>query len=174
MGGGNHFVEIQYVDKILDGTTAHAWGLRPGMVTVMAHTGAVSIGHLSGGYFRDVVRSIYPAGLKHPSNGIFILPEGERHRSASLLFWDAVHNAGNFAFANRMFLALTSLAGLRQVCGDCDFPLLYDAPPNFLWRDSKHGEEIVLHRKGACPALGFDDMVETYFACYGEPVLVPG
>ncbi len=27
IGGGNHFVEIQRVEKILDGTIAHAWGL---------------------------------------------------------------------------------------------------------------------------------------------------
>src|SRR5262249_15220722 len=29
IGGGNHFVEIQRVERILDGATAHAWGLRP-------------------------------------------------------------------------------------------------------------------------------------------------
>ena len=56
---------------MLDGTTAHAWGLKPGMVTVMVHTGSVSIGHLSGGHYRDVVRELYPHTLKHPDNGIF-------------------------------------------------------------------------------------------------------
>ena len=50
------------------------------MVTVMVHTGSVSIGHLCGGYYRDVVRKIYPETLKHPDNGIFVLPLGERHR----------------------------------------------------------------------------------------------
>src|SRR5689334_8450685 len=29
IGGGNHFVELQAVDELLDGTTAHAWGVTP-------------------------------------------------------------------------------------------------------------------------------------------------
>jgi tRNA-splicing ligase RtcB len=175
IGGGNHFVEIQRVERILDGTTAHAWGFRPGMVTVMVHTGSVSIGHLSGGYFRDVVRRIYPRALRHPENGIFVLPDGPRHGVEAGLFWDALHNAGNFAFANRLFLALTALAGLRRVCGDgVDFELLYDAPHNFVWREERGGETWMVHRKGSCPARGFEEMAGTPFAYYGEPVLVPG
>jgi len=175
IGGGNHFVEIQKVEAILDGTTAHAWGFRPGMVTVMVHTGSVSIGHLSGGYYRDVVRRIYPRGLKHPRNGIFVLPEGERYADEWSLFWDALNNAGNFAFANRLFLALAALQGLRRVCGEgVDMRLLYDAPHNFLWRETLDGEEVVIHRKGACPARGFQEMAGTEFEYYGEPVLVPG
>jgi tRNA-splicing ligase RtcB len=174
IGGGNHFVEVQRVEKILDGGVAHAWGLKPGLVTVMVHTGSVSIGHLCGGRYRDVVRSIFPHGLKHPENGIFLLPEGERHRAEAALFWDALHNAANFAFANRMFLALTAWAGLRQACGDTDFQLVYDAPHNLLWREEVAGESVVVHRKGACPARGFEAMTGTPFAYSGEPVLVPG
>lgn len=175
IGGGNHFVEIQRVEKILDGTTAHAWGLKPGMVTVMVHTGSVSIGHLSGGYFRDVVRNIYPPALRHPENGIFVLPQGQRFADEAGLFWDALHNAGNFAFANRLFLALTALAGLRRVCGDgVDFRLLYDAPHNFIWREERGGEEWAIHRKGSCPARGYAEMAGTPFEYFGEPVLVPG
>lgn len=174
IGGGNHFVEIQRVERILDGTTAHAWGFRPGMVTVMVHTGSVSVGHLSGGYYRDVVRRIYPGALRHPENGIFVLPQGERHAQEAGLFWDALHNAGNFAFANRLFLALTALAGLRRVCGEVDFRLLYDAPHNFIWREQRAGEEWIIHRKGSCPARGFQGMAGTPFEYFGEPVLVPG
>ena len=150
IGGGNHFVEIQQVEKVLDGTVAHAWGLKPGTVTVMVHTGSVGVGHLCGGHYRDVVRKIYPRQLKHPANGIFVLPEGDRHREHAETFWDALHNAANFAFANRMFLALMAVAGMRRVFGDrvgCD--LLYDAPHNFVWKDELDGEEVVLHRKGA-------------------------
>lgn len=174
IGGGNHFVEIQRVEQVLDGPTAHAWGLKPGMVTVMIHTGSVGIGHLSGSHSRDVVRQLYPAALQHPANGIFVLPEGERYREQAARFWDSVHNAGNFAFANRLFLALMACEGLRRVCGEVAFPLLYDAPHNFLWKETLGGEEVVIHRKGACPARGFDGMAGTPFAYHGEPVLVPG
>lgn len=174
IGGGNHFVEIQRVEKVFDGGVAHAWGLKPGLVTVMVHTGSVSVGHFCGGYYTDVVRRLHPAGLKHPGNGIFILPRGGVHGGEAGLFWDSLHNAANFAFANRMFLALMALSGLRKVIGDVDFSLLYDAPHNLLWKEEIGGEELILHRKGACPARGFSEMSGTPFAYYGEPVLVPG
>ncbi len=148
--------------------------VKPGLVTVMVHTGSVSVGHFCGGYYTDVVRRLHPAGLKHPENGIFILPRGGVHSGAEGLFWDCLHNAANFAFANRMFLALMALAGLRKVVGDTGFALLYDAPHNLLWREEMDGEEVILHRKGACPARGLEEMSGTPFAYYGEPVLVPG
>ncbi|MFO0841230.1 MAG: RtcB family protein [Gemmataceae bacterium] len=174
IGGGNHFVEIQRVEKVLDGPTAYAWGLKPGLVTVMVHTGSVMVGHLCGTYYRDVVRKIYPAGLKYPENGIFALPLGEKHAAEASRFWDALHNAANFAFANRLFLALMARSCLREVHGDVDFSLLYDAPHNLVWRQMDKGGELYLHRKGACPARDAMALQDTPFAYHGEPVLVPG
>lgn len=43
-----------------------------------------------------------------------------------------------------------------------------------VWPFERNGRPTVIHRKGACPARGFDAMVDTPFAYYGEPVLVPG
>ena len=174
IGGGNHFVEIQQVERIIDGPTAHAWGLKVGAVTVMVHTGSLSVGHLCGNYFRDVVRQLHPSNLTHPDNGIFVLPSGGQSREQFDLFWDSVNNAGNFAFANRLFLALIALSGLNKVCGDVEASLVYDAPHNFLWTDERDGRDVVVHRKGACSARGFSEMIGTPFEYYGEPVLVPG
>lgn len=174
IGGGNHFVEFQRVERIIDGTIAHAWGLKPGMVTVMVHTGSVSIGHASGGYYRDKVREIYPDGIKYPENGIFVLPTGAEHTRTAKVFWDAMGNAANFAFANRMFLALMAWSCLEQVHGEVKFELLYDAPHNMVWPSKRDGLDTVIHRKGACPARGYTEMAGTPFEYYGEPVLVPG
>lgn len=174
IGGGNHFVEIQRVEKVFDGAVAHAWGLKPGLVTVMVHTGSVSVGYVCGRAYQEAVRKIHPAGLKHPQNGIFVLPQGGARRQAAEVFWDALHNAANFAFANRLFLALMALEGLRRVLGEVGFELLYDAPHNLLWRERDEQGEVVVHRKGACPARGFAAMAGTPFAYHGEPVLVPG
>jgi len=174
IGGGKHFVEFQQVDRIVDGTIAHAWGLHPGMVTVMVHTGSVSIGHASGTYYRDKIREIHPAGSRHPDNGIFILPIGPSHAEAAQSFWDAMHNAANFAFANRMFLALMAWSSLETVVGEIAFDLLYDAPHNMVWPSKRDGRETVIHRKGACPSRGFEAMQGTPFEYYGESTLVPG
>jgi RNA-splicing ligase RtcB len=37
--GGNHFLELQAVDEVLDAEAAARWGLRPGQVVVMYHLG---------------------------------------------------------------------------------------------------------------------------------------
>lgn len=174
IGGGNHFVEVQVVHKVLDRVTAHAWGLTPGMITVMVHTGSVSIGHRSAAHYRDSLRTAFPAGMKHPENGVYVLPDAEAGGDVAAVFWDALHNAGNFAFANRMFLGVAALAGLLETCGDFDSALLYDAPHNFLWREEVNGELLTVHRKGATPARGMEQMQGGPFAWYGEPVLVPG
>ena len=174
IGGGNHFVEFQRIERILDGTTAHAWGLKVGTVTIMVHTGSLMVGHLCGGYYRDVVRRLYPASLKHPSNGVFVLPLGERHREEAERFWDALHNAANFAFANRLFLGLMALSSLRSVHGGVSSSLLYDAPHNMLWREGQGGDALFLHRKSACPARDALALADTPFRYTGEPVLVPG
>jgi tRNA-splicing ligase RtcB len=174
IGGGNHFVEVQRVSKIVEGATAHAWGLREGQVVVMVHSGSLSVGHHCGARIRDLLRAAYPAGVPHPANGIFPLAEGDRHQMAMDQFWDTMSTAANFAFANRLFLALMAITGLREACGPFETSLLYDAPHNLVWREQLEGEAVFLHRKGACPARGFDAMAGTPFAYYGEPVLVPG
>ncbi|MBY0231380.1 MAG: RtcB family protein [Gemmataceae bacterium] len=168
IGGGNHFVEIQRVEKVLDGAVAHAWGLKRGKVVVMVHTGSVGVGHVCGGWVREALKAAYPSALKHPENGIFVLSSGRG--AATERFWDALHNAANFAFANRMWLALMAWAALREVFGEVSSELLYDAPHNLVWEE----DGAFVHRKGACPARDALALAETPFRYEGEPVLVPG
>jgi tRNA-splicing ligase RtcB (3'-phosphate/5'-hydroxy nucleic acid ligase) len=164
LGGGNHFAEIQRVAKILDPVTAHAWGLKPDHVVVMVHSGSVGVGHLAGSHLKTDTRAAYPKGIPHPENGIYPMPLHSEN------WHDPLANAANFAFANRMFLALMVRAALEETVGATDFDLLYDAPHNLVWQQ-EHG---ALHRKGATPAKGFEAMQNTPFAYHGEPVLIPG
>lgn len=174
IGGGNHFVEFQRVERILNGQVAHAWGLEAGMVTVMVHTGSVSVGYACGSFYRSKVREVHPTGISHPENGIYVLPIAPDVDDTGAIFWDTMSNAANFAFANRMFLGLMAWASLEQCLGETTFDLIYDAPHNMIWKEGKDGHETYVHRKGACPARGYDAMADTPFAHYGEPVLVPG
>ena len=45
LGSGNHFLELQVVDRVEDGSAAAAYGLREGQVTAMIHTGSRGLGH---------------------------------------------------------------------------------------------------------------------------------
>jgi tRNA-splicing ligase RtcB len=65
-------------------------------------------------------------------------------------------------------------AALQKTFGPVEFPLIYDAPHNLVWREIVNGKEYFIHRKGACPAHGLDEMSHTPYGYYGEPVMVPG
>ncbi len=166
IGGGNHFVEVQRVDEVLDGATARAWGLKAGHVAIMAHSGSVGIGHLVGNHFTDAAKAAYPKGMAHPEHGFYPLglesTEGRRYLSA-------MGNAGNFAAANRLFLGLMTVRALSEALGrEIEAKLIYDAPHNLIWDE---GGDRMIHRKGACPADGPSNDAD--FPS-GHPVIVPG
>lgn len=48
---GNHFLEIQYVEEILDKEAAEKWGLTVGQVVVMYHGGGGAVSYHVGRYF---------------------------------------------------------------------------------------------------------------------------
>jgi tRNA-splicing ligase RtcB len=174
IGGGNHFVELQVVDDLLDGTTAHAWGVERGTVTIMAHSGSVGLGHTVGGYFLDRARAIYPRALKHPEHSFYVVPTDGPHAALAAKYLDAMNNAANFAFANRLFLGLMATRVLSEVLGrPIESKLVYDAPHNLIWPDEA-GRDVHLHRKGACPALGPDVGSAGPFRFTGHPVIIPG
>jgi len=53
IGGGNHFVEIQVVEEVVDRATAYTWGVRSGQIALMIHSGSRNVGKYIGGMWRD-------------------------------------------------------------------------------------------------------------------------
>jgi tRNA-splicing ligase RtcB len=51
VGRGNHFLEVQVVDQVLDEPTATAWGLSAGQVVVMYHVDSGHLGAIAGRLF---------------------------------------------------------------------------------------------------------------------------
>lgn len=174
IGGGNHFLEVQRVAEIYDGQTANAWNIKKGAVAVMLHAGSLTIGHHSGLLNRRICQDIYPAGLAHPENKIYPIPEAGAVPDAWNRFRSASGNAANFGFANRLFLGFMIQDVFTDVLGECEMNLLYDAPHNYIWKKRIGCEEYYIHRKGACCAGGCEEMEGTEFAYYGEPVMIPG
>jgi tRNA-splicing ligase RtcB (3'-phosphate/5'-hydroxy nucleic acid ligase) len=170
VGGGNHFVELQTVEEILDGPSAYAFGLSRGAVTIMAHSGSVGLGHMVGGYFGERARGLYPRGVPHPQHGFYVLPAVGPHAAEAASYLDAMRNAANFAFANRLFLGLMTVRALEETLGrEVSAKLVYDAPHNLIWEEG----DRYLHRKGATPAIGADGG-RGPFGYTGHPVIIPG
>ncbi|MBL7259358.1 RtcB family protein [Paractinoplanes lichenicola] len=161
VGGGNHFAELQYVSAILDGRAAYEWGLSPGRVVLMVHSGSLSLGHQANATGQALARAAWPRSVPMPANRILPMllgPQSDRYLTT-------FNNAANFAVGNRFFLASMLRTGLAAVAGELDAQLIYDAPHNLMWPGA---DGTVVHRKGATPAGGeTPDLL-------GEPVIVPG
>jgi tRNA-splicing ligase RtcB (3'-phosphate/5'-hydroxy nucleic acid ligase) len=173
VGGGNHFVELQAVEEINDGGAARAFGLSRGEVTIMAHSGSVGLGHQVGGYFCERAHALYPRGVPHPEHGFYVLPAMGPHAAESAAYLDAMRNAANFAFGNRLFLGLMAVRALSETLNRAvSARLVYDAPHNLIW-EPEAGSQRFLHRKGATPADGAD-LGTGPFGYVGAPVIIPG
>lgn len=173
VGGGNHFVEIQRVDEIVDVPTARAFGMKRGAVTIMAHSGSVGLGHTVGGHFMALAHEQHPKGLPHPAHGFYVLPAQGPKKALAAEYLSAMRNAANFAFGNRLFLVLMVARAMSEVLGRrVETKLIYDAPHNLIW-EPEAGKNRFLHRKGATPAEG-PDPFQSPFAMSGHPVIIPG
>ncbi|MBD1878200.1 RtcB family protein [Coleofasciculus sp. FACHB-T130] len=157
IGGGNHFVEIQVVERVEDKATAYAWGVREGQLAFMIHSGSRNVGKYIGGMWRDRAKSAWAKGAKYPEFGLFPLSVAANPELVTR-YLQAEATAANYAFINRLLLAELLRLRLREVYGNVEAPLVYDLPHNITL---KEGAGWVT-RKGACPAHP------------GQPVIIPG
>lgn len=166
VGGGNHFVELQKVESILDGYAAMQWGISKGTLAIMIHAGSVGLGHAVGGHFMEEARRIFPTSVKAPRGGFHPLPLRGKHSGLTTFYLQSMANAANFAFANRLFLGLMAIRAIEEATGyQISSKLVYDAPHNLIFQDG----DVCLHRKGATPAEGMK-----HGAYVGKPVIIPG
>jgi len=157
IGGGNHFVEVQWVESIVDRALARAWGITAGQIAFMVHSGSRHVGKYIGGMWRDRAQQAWPQDIKYPTSRLFPLST-QANPDLVQDYLQAQATAANYGFVNRLLLAELLRLRLRQVYGDLEAPLIYDLPHNIVL---PAGENWVT-RKGACPAYS------------GQPVIIPG
>ncbi len=142
-GAGNHFVELQIVDEVLDRHAAYAAGLKAGDVVVMIHSGSRDIGFHVGGRWMDRARDAWPKGVRHPESKLYALAgplAGE--------YLQAMGVAARYAWANRVVLAEMVRAEMARLLGADDSRLVVDVPHNVVLQE----QGLNIHRKGATPA----------------------
>lgn len=177
LGSGNHFLEVQVVDEVLDRDVAAAFGLHEGRVCVMIHSGSRGLGHQ---VCTDHVRLMEPAmaryGIAVPDRQLACVPVRSPEGAAYLA---AMAAAANFGRANRQLLAVAARRAFARAVGTDRLDLLYDVSHN-LAKVERHLvdgvlRELCVHRKGATLALpaGHPDLPAD-LAAVGQPVLVPG
>jgi len=170
LGGGNHFVELQVVDRVDDQAAGKRLGVRPGQFVVMIHTGSRGFGHQIAGDYMKIGAKLH--GAEAPSRALPLLradePEGKRYLGAMFA-------AANFAFSNRQVITAYVRHSLRSEYGkDLELPLVYDITHNMVKHEEHGGKMLWVHRKGATRAFGPERMSGTPYADIGQPVLIPG
>lgn len=131
LGGGNHFAELQVIDKIVDDARFAASGLRQKQLQVLVHSGSRGLGQA---ILRAHVDAFGHAGLAADSAAA----------EAYLLQHDA---ALRFAHFNRALIALRIFQRLR-----CSGEAILDVNHNLVTKTDIDAQSGWLHRKGASPS----------------------
>lgn len=181
LGSGNHFIEVQMVDEILEPELARVLGLFPGQVTVTIHTGSRGLGYqVCDDYLRIMLRAAAKYGITLPDRQLCCAPLGSPEGRQYLA---AMACAANFAFANRQLITAWVRESFEQVLGQSAealrLSLIYDVCHNIAkWEHHVVNgvrRRLCVHRKGATRAFppGHPEVPECYRAI-GQPVLIPG
>lgn len=176
LGSGNHFLELQKVEKILDRKTARAFGLKEGELTVMIHCGSRGLGHQVAKEYSNKALEYHQAqGRKLPSKK---LAYAEFESSLGQSYFEAMAAAANYAWTNRQLILFRVRQAFREVLGSdsqANLSLVYDLCHNVAKRETHQGKEFIVHRKGATRSFGPSRTeIPSCYEATGQPVLIPG
>ena len=181
LGSGNHFLEVQYVDKIYDTKAASAFGIEEGQIMVMIHCGSRGAGHqICTDHLKELSQAVKSYGIEIPDKQLACAPAQSREAQN---YFKAMLCAANYAWANRQMITHWTRESFEKIFGrdadDLGMDLLYDVAHNVakLEKHTVDGKkkEVYVHRKGATRAFppGHPEVPAVY-RDVGQPVLIPG
>jgi len=177
LGGGNHFIELQLVEKIYDQNIGDIFNLRAGQLAVMIHTGSRGFGHqICTDYSKSQLQSAQKYGIELSDRSLACAPSSSRE---GLDYYSAMACAVNFAFANRQLITHYVRRAFSHELGchpeRTGLRVVYDVAHNIAKWELHQGEKLLVHRKGATRALppGHPGNTEKYLST-GHPALIPG
>jgi len=178
LGSGNHFVEVQYVERIFEPEIAQALGLYEDEVVILIHSGSRGLGHqVCTDYLREMGEAMQRYRIELPDRQLACVPVNSPEGAAYL---GGMRAAANFAWANRQGITHFTREAFKRIFGQKEeLKVIYDVCHNVakLERHKVGGREreVMVHRKGATRAFppGHPDVPAVY-QDVGQPVLIPG
>ncbi|MBS7606425.1 MAG: RtcB family protein [Candidatus Bathyarchaeia archaeon] len=182
LGSGNHFLEIQRVDRIFNERVAKAFGItHEGQVTVMIHCGSRGYGHqICSDYLRIMERAVHKYRIELPDRELACAP-GTSPEAQD--YYQAMACAVNYAFANRQMIThwvrQSFEQALKMPADKIGLNLVYDVAHNIAKIEEHNVDgktvKVWVHRKGATRAFppGHKDVPSDYRSL-GQPVIIPG
>lgn len=176
VGSGNHFLEVQRVERIFDAGAAEAYGLGDGQVTVLIHSGSRGLGHqVCTDYVKTMDQALPRYGIDLPDRQLACAPQSSPEGRAYLA---AMAAAANFAWANRQTIAHSlreSLAGVLGRAAAEETRQVYDVAHNVAKLERHDGREVCVHRKGATRAFPAGSKeIPAGHREVGQAVFIPG
>ena len=177
LGSGNHYLEVQVVEKVWDAKAARAYSLREGQVVVSIHCGSRGLGHQIGtDYLVSLAKAAGRLGIHLPDRELACAPinspEGRQYLGA-------MNAAINIALCNRQILAGLTREVFAKVLPGSRLTTLYDVSHNTCKRE-RHlvdGQPrwLHVHRKGATRAFGpGHPALPADYREAGQPVIIGG
>ncbi|HOL65882.1 MAG TPA: RtcB family protein [bacterium] len=181
LGSGNHFLEIQEVVEIYDESIGKVFGLFPGQITVMVHTGSRGLGYqVCDDYLVRFGKAMTKYELSVPDRQLACAPvnsyEGQQ-------YFQAMKCAANYAFANRQMISHLVGQTFRRVLGlnesQLGLAVVYDVAHNICKLETHlvdgQPRKLYVHRKGATRAFAASHPeVPQHYRAVGQPVIIPG
>ena len=181
VGAGNHFVEVDRVEVVMDPKTAAVFGLQEGCLVVQIHCGSRGLGHqVCTDYVQEFQTVVRRYGIDLPDRELVCAPMNSPEGQAYL---GAMRAAANFAFANRQLLAHSARRAFEQTFAGkmkgWQLVQVYDICHNIGKLETHVVDgaplKVCVHRKGATRAFGPGASgLPTEYRETGQPVLVPG
>ena len=181
LGSGNHFLEVQVVEEVLDPSAAGVLGLFAGQVCLMLHSGSRGLGHqVCTDHVKTMDGLMRRLGIEVPDRQLACVPLGHE---AAARYLGAMNAAANFARANRHVLADAAREAFEHVfrrsAADLGLALVYDVAHNLAKLEDHvvdgRRRRLCVHRKGATRAFGPGHPgVPAAYRSIGQPVLIPG
>jgi len=175
LGAGNHFLEIQKVDKIFDDKIAKEFGIQKDNVLIMIHCGSRGLGHQVASDYIQLMEDKF--GWKNlPDRELINAPiKSELGKK----YLSAMNCAVNFAFCNRQLITHHVREQIKHYFPDAKINLIYDVCHNIakIEEHELDGKKMTLcvHRKGATRSFGAGRKeIPARYRKIGQPVLIPG
>lgn len=178
LGSGNHFLEVEWVEKIFEPETAARFGLEPDQAVVLIHCGSRGLGHqVCTDFLKTMGSAMRQYGISLPDRQLACVPIRSPEGKAYL---GAMAAAANFAWANRQVITHFTRKSFNTVFGEeARLRVVYDVAHNIAKREryAMNGgeQDLLVHRKGATRSFpaGTAGIPGAYYDV-GQPVLIPG
>jgi len=182
LGSGNHFLEIDTVDKIYDPQIAKQIGIHtPGQIMILIHTGSRGLGHqVCSDYLRVMEHATYKYKIQIPDRELACAP-GTSPEAQD--YYAAMAAASNYAWANRQMITHWTRQTLQDIFQtepeNLDLHLIYDVAHNIAKIETHTIDgkptKVYVHRKGATRSFsaGHPDIPKDH-RNIGQIVLIPG